>query len=116
MESQDAKVDSQSASKQPADAPSFDLEQVGFKKSLSFVQEVRNRFQTSEPAKYYTFLSVLHETNMTPMESKEKWQAARAEKQAEARMKLEELFKGHEDLLEKLDAFLPPPSMPAENQ
>ncbi|KXH53418.1 hypothetical protein CNYM01_01163 [Colletotrichum nymphaeae SA-01] len=116
MDSQASNIDSQSASKQAADAPPFDLDQAGFKKSLTFVQEVRDRFQTSEPAKYTTFLSVLQETNVTPMESEQKWQATRAEKQAEARMKLEELFRGHEDLLEKLDAFLSPPSTPAEDQ
>lgn len=41
MDSQASNIDSQSASKQAADAPPFDLDQAGFKKSLTFVQEVR---------------------------------------------------------------------------
>ncbi|KAK1671830.1 hypothetical protein BDP55DRAFT_674939 [Colletotrichum godetiae] len=115
MGSQDSKVNLQSLPTQSDDGlPSF-LDQAGFRKSLSLVQEVRERFESSEPAKYSTFLEVMNEANVTPMESQEEWQAMRAEKQAEARLKLEELFKGQEDLLEKLDAFLPAPSTQAGN-
>ncbi|KAK1623434.1 hypothetical protein BDP81DRAFT_399442 [Colletotrichum phormii] len=107
MDSQDPKANFQIVPRQSDDAPPSALDQAGFKQSLSFVQEVGGRFEASEPAKYSTFLNVLNETNVTPVESQEEWQAVRAEKQAEARVKLEELFKGHEDLLEKLDAFIP---------
>ncbi|KAK1448620.1 hypothetical protein CMEL01_07935 [Colletotrichum melonis] len=107
MESKDSTADSPSIPNQSNDPTPFVFDQTEFNKSLGFVQEVRNRFEASQPEKYSTFLEILQEINVQPGDSIQEWEVARAEKQAAARSKLEVLFNGHADLLEKFDAFLP---------
>ncbi|EXF72965.1 hypothetical protein CFIO01_04671 [Colletotrichum fioriniae PJ7] len=107
MESKDSTADSPSIPNQSNDPTPFVFDQTGFNKSLGFVQEVRSRFEASQPEKSSAFLEILQEIDVPPRESIKEWQAARAEKQAAARTKLEVLFDGHADLLEKFDAFLP---------
>ncbi|KAF4850416.1 Paired amphipathic helix protein Sin3-like 1 [Colletotrichum fructicola] len=79
------------------------LRQPKFQESLKFLEDVKKRFETTQPDVYPTFIQALSKFNQAAPQTQEE-----ADRNiAEIHAKVTILFHGHQDLLDRFESTLP---------
>ncbi|KAF9871250.1 hypothetical protein CkaCkLH20_11171 [Colletotrichum karsti] len=79
------------------------LEQPKFQESLKFLDDVKRRFEATQPEVYPAFIQALSNFNQASPTTQEEADRNLVEIHSKATV----LFQGHEDLLERFESSLP---------